>query len=110
MMEDSKKTLSRRGFLKTAGATAAVAGLATGGMALKPWSAEAAALHPVGRASAVEIDFLVAGVFAHAGAGREVGRRAAPELQRHRGFGGVVAQEAVGVAMQQRKGGDHFRV
>ena len=43
-MEETKKTLTRRGFLKTAGATAAVAGLATGGMALKPWSAEAAVL------------------------------------------------------------------
>ena len=43
-MEETKKTLSRRGFLKAAGATAAVAGLATGGAALTPWSAEAAAL------------------------------------------------------------------
>lgn len=46
-MEQNKKdgkTLTRRNFLKTAGATAAVAGLATSGMALTPWSAEAAAL------------------------------------------------------------------
>ncbi len=43
-MEETKKTLTRRGFLKTAGATAAVAGLATGGAALTPWSAEAATL------------------------------------------------------------------
>ncbi|HOD62691.1 MAG TPA: twin-arginine translocation signal domain-containing protein, partial [Smithellaceae bacterium] len=43
-MEKTKKTLTRRSFLKTAGATAAVAGLATGGMTAAPWSAEAAAL------------------------------------------------------------------
>lgn len=38
------KTLSRRHFLKTAGGTAAVAGLATTGLTLKPWTAEAATL------------------------------------------------------------------
>lgn len=43
-MEETKKTLTRRSFLKAAGTTAAVAGLATGGAALTPWSAEAAAL------------------------------------------------------------------
>ncbi len=42
--EKNTKTLTRRNFLKTAGATAAVAGLATGGMSLAPWTAEAAAL------------------------------------------------------------------
>ena len=42
--ENNSKSLSRRNFLKTAGATAAVAGLATGGMALTPWTAEAAAI------------------------------------------------------------------
>lgn len=42
--EKNAKTLSRRNFLKTAGATAAVAGLATGGMTLAPWTAEAAAI------------------------------------------------------------------
>jgi flavocytochrome c len=44
MTEDKKlsKALSRRNFLKTAGGAAAVAGLATSGMALTPWTAEAA--------------------------------------------------------------------
>jgi len=42
--ENNSKPLSRRNFLKTAGATAAVAGLATGGMALTPWTAEATAI------------------------------------------------------------------
>ena len=44
MTEDKKitKALSRRNFLKTAGGAAAVAGLATTGMALTPWTAEAA--------------------------------------------------------------------
>ncbi len=42
--KNSMKGLSRRNFLKTAGGAAAVAGLATGGVALTPWTAEAAAL------------------------------------------------------------------
>ena len=44
MKEDKTvpKSLSRRNFLKTAGGTAAVAGLAAGGLALSPWTAEAA--------------------------------------------------------------------
>lgn len=44
MTEDKKvlKALSRRNFLKTAGGAAAVAGLATSGLALTPWTAEAA--------------------------------------------------------------------
>lgn len=40
----STKDLSRRNFLKTAGSAAALAGLATGGIALNPWNAEAAQL------------------------------------------------------------------
>lgn len=45
-MENEKnvKTVSRRNFLKAAGATAAVAGLAAGGVTLAPWTAQAAAL------------------------------------------------------------------
>jgi flavocytochrome c len=42
--EKNAKTLTRRNFLTAAGATAAVAGLATGGMTLMPWTAEAATL------------------------------------------------------------------
>ncbi|PKN76500.1 MAG: flavocytochrome c [Deltaproteobacteria bacterium HGW-Deltaproteobacteria-10] len=44
MTKDKKlsKALSRRKFLKTAGGAAAVAGLATSGLALTPWTAEAA--------------------------------------------------------------------
>ena len=38
----SNKALTRRNFLKTAGGTAAVAGLAATGVTLKPWTAEAA--------------------------------------------------------------------
>jgi len=46
MVEDRKdhKSLSRRNFLKTAGGAAAVAGLAASGVALTPWTAEAAKL------------------------------------------------------------------
>jgi len=45
-MEKNRKTTSitRRNFLKTAGTTAAVAGLATTGITLSPWNAEAAAI------------------------------------------------------------------
>jgi flavocytochrome c len=44
MTEDKRipKSVSRRNFLKTAGTAAAVAGLATSGVALAPWTAEAA--------------------------------------------------------------------
>jgi len=44
MTEDKKSmnSINRRNFLKTAGGAAAVAGLATSGVALKPWTAEAA--------------------------------------------------------------------
>jgi len=38
------RDLTRRKFLKTAGGAAAVAGLATGGLTLAPWNAEAATL------------------------------------------------------------------
>ena len=38
------KSLTRRNFLKTAGGAAAVAGLATSGVTLTPWKAEAAML------------------------------------------------------------------
>ena len=46
MAETTKSTkgLNRRNFLKTAGGAAAAAGLATGTLALKPWTAEAATL------------------------------------------------------------------
>ncbi len=46
MVEEKKnvKSLSRRSFLKTAGGAAAVAGMAASGVALNPWTAEAAAL------------------------------------------------------------------
>ena len=46
MTEDKKifQSLTRRNFLKTAGGAAAVAGLATSGLALKPWTAEAAVI------------------------------------------------------------------
>lgn len=44
MAEDKKisKALSRRNFLKTAGGAAAIAGISTSGLALTPWTAEAA--------------------------------------------------------------------
>ena len=46
MEENGKvvKSLTRRNFLKTAGGAAAVAGLATSGVTLAPWKAEAATL------------------------------------------------------------------
>ncbi|MEN6467983.1 MAG: flavocytochrome c [Smithella sp.] len=46
MAEDKKITnsLTRRNFIKSAGTVAAVAGLASSGVALTPWKAEAAAL------------------------------------------------------------------
>jgi flavocytochrome c len=42
--EKNVKTVTRRNFLKTAGATAAFAGFAGSGLTLAPWTAEAAAI------------------------------------------------------------------
>ncbi|MRR18546.1 MAG: FAD-dependent oxidoreductase, partial [Deltaproteobacteria bacterium] len=44
MSEEKKQSLTRRNFLKTAGGTAAVAGLAASGLAVTPWRAEAASI------------------------------------------------------------------
>ena len=72
--------------------------------------AERAALHALGRAAAVEVDLVVAPRSRQPRAVGQVGRLAAAQLQRDRMLGGVKAQVARHVAVDQRAGGDHLRV
>ena len=72
--------------------------------------AEAAFLHPVGRAADIEIDLVVAEIFADARASAERRRIAAAELQRHRMLGRIEAEQPRAVAAQHRAGGQHFGV
>src|SRR5690606_32270580 len=72
--------------------------------------AEGALLYPLARAAAVQIDLVVAVVRADAGGGREFGRLAAAELQRHRMLGGVEAEYALPVAKQDRLGREHLGI
>ena len=48
-----------------------------------------AALHPLGRAAAVQIDFVITPMLAQPGALGEIGRLAAAKLQRHRMLLGI---------------------
>ena len=67
-------------------------------------------LHAVAGAADVEVHFVVAGVLREYGAGGQVRRHAATQLQGQRVLGFVMAQKTLGVAMQQGAGGDHFGV
>lgn len=67
-------------------------------------------LHPVAGAADVEVDLVVASLFGQAGAGGQVRRHAAAQLQGQRVLGLVMAQETLGVVVQQGAGGDHFGV
>ena len=55
--------------------------------------AEAAILHPVRRAADIEIDFVIAEILADLRRGREIARIGAAELQRHRMFAGIEAEQ-----------------
>lgn len=67
-------------------------------------------LHPVAGAADVEVDLVIALRLRQARAGRQIGRVAAAQLQGQRVFAIVVAQKTLGIAMQQRAGGDHLGV
>ena len=74
-------------------------------------SPEGAALDALARAAAVEVDLVVAPALAEPGAGGEIGRLAAAELQCERMLGGPVEVEVAGdVAVQQRPGRHHLGV
>ncbi len=72
--------------------------------------AEGAALHALGRAAAVQVDFRIAPLLAQLRRHGEVDRLAAAQLQCHRVFCRVEVQVAGHVAMQQRTGGHHLGV
>src|SRR5690606_1747024 len=66
--------------------------------------------HSVAGATNVQVDLVVTMVLGHLGAGCEITRHAAAELQRQRMLHFVMAQIACGTAMNQRAGGDHLGV
>ena len=72
--------------------------------------AETAVLHPVRRTSDIEIDFVVAEILADLRRGREIARLRTAELQRHRMFGRVEAEQALAIAMNDGAGRQHLRV
>ncbi len=72
--------------------------------------AEAARLHPIAGTTDVEIDLVVTGRLRQRGAARQVLGLAAAELDRQRMFLPVISEQALPIAVEQRGGGDHFRV
>src|SRR5450830_476539 len=71
---------------------------------------ERALLHPFGRATAIQVDLVVAPLLAQLGALGQVGRFAAAELQGHRMLFFIEIQMTRDVAVQQSAGGDHFGI
>ncbi len=72
--------------------------------------AERAALHPLARAAAVEVDLGIAPRLAEPGRRGELGRLAAAELERDRMLALVEVEMARHVAVQQRAGRHHLGV
>ena len=69
-----------------------------------------AALHPLARAAAVQVDLVVAPGFACLSALRQIMRLAAAELQRHRVLLSIELQMPRHIAMNQRARGDHLGI
>ena len=72
--------------------------------------AEAAGLHAVGRATAIEVDLVEAAFGADARGLREQCRVAAPELQRDRMFDAIHRQQPRAIAMDHRVGVHHLGI
>ena len=72
--------------------------------------AKRAFLHALGRAAAVQVDFVIAPLLAQPGAGGQVCRVAAAQLQRHRVLFLIEAQMALHVAVHQRARRHHLGV
>jgi hypothetical protein len=72
--------------------------------------AERARLHPVGRAPDIEIDLVIAEIGGDPHRFGQLGRIAAAQLQRDRMLDGIVAQQALAVAMDHRVGHDHLGI
>ena len=73
-------------------------------------SAKSTALHPLGGATAVEVDLLIAPLLAQLGGTGQIGRFAPTQLQGHRVFFRVEIKVARHIAMDQRPRGDHLGV
>ncbi len=72
--------------------------------------AESAILHALGRATDIEIDLVIAEIGRDAGGLRKIGGSEPPSCTRDRMLGGVKAEQARAIAMQQGGGGDHLRI
>ena len=72
--------------------------------------AEAALLHPLRRATDVEIDLVIAEIRADPRATGERHGIAAAELERHRMLGRIETDQPVAVAAQHRAGGHHLGI
>ena len=72
--------------------------------------AEAGVLHAAARAADVQVDLVIAEALADLGAARQRIRIGAAELQGDRMLGRIEAQEAVGIAVQDRARRDHLGV
>ncbi|MNJ31077.1 hypothetical protein D3C77_256990 [compost metagenome] len=72
--------------------------------------AELARLHPIRRAAHVQVDLVIAIGLADPRRLGQLGRVRAAQLQRHRMLDRVEAQQAVAVAVDDRRGRDHLRI
>ena len=72
--------------------------------------AEAAALHAIARAAAIQIDLVVAELRSGARRAGQLVGIAAAELQRHRVLGRMEFQQARSIAPHDRRRGDHLGV
>jgi len=67
-------------------------------------------LHPVTGATDVQVDLVVTGLLGEPRASSQIRRIAAAQLQGERMLGLVVMQKPLGIAVQQRTGGDHLGI
>ena len=72
--------------------------------------AEAAVLHAIRGAADIDVDLVIAKIFADLSGFREMRRIGTAELQRHRMLAGVIAEQPLPVAMNDRACRQHLRI
>ena len=72
--------------------------------------AKPSVLHPIGRTTDIEIDFVIAEILADLGRHREVTRIRTTELQRNRMFDGIETEQALPIAVKHGARRQHLRV
>ena len=72
--------------------------------------AEAAGLHPIGRAADIEVDLVIAEILADPRGLRELARIGPAKLQRHRMLDRVEPEQPLAVAMHDGAGRHHLRI